>query len=507
MIAAHNLLLGGGFDLMVNLDGFNEVGNSAGRNFQNGVFPFFPLWWANRVGLTGEEVLLAGPIGVLRREQERRAAAREKSPLRWSALFGLLNRYRQERTAAEIIRLNHQLAATQSAYRLEKHGPGGWPERAAAAFAETARVWYRSSLILAGLAEGAGAEYYHFLQPNQYVPHAKLLSAAERERAYAPHAADGLSVVRGYPQLRQFNRDLTAQGVNYFDLTGGFVGHSETLYIDECCHLNARGNELLAAAMRRRLEPALRRLGTESPAAPFSPAGTATPPEIPGFQVSVPDGGQYLRYLRETCAAADTAAGFFLHIIPADAADLPAERRDAGFVHLGFDFAQRGGHFAGKCLAVVPLPDYAIREMRTGQHIRGAADPLWSARLVTAPDRDRLRADYAAVAAAEPVVRDYFDLYLRDDRLVYVRETCAAGDTAAGFFLHIVPADVADLPADRRDAGFAHGGFDFRRWGGHFDGKCLAAVALPDYPIAGLRTGQYVPGQGELWSAELRAGP
>ena len=132
---------------------------------------------------------------------------------------------------------------------------------------------------------------------------------------------------------------------------------------------------------------------------------------------------------------------------------------------------------------------------------------MWSTQLIAAPDTDKLRADYAALAAAEPAARDYFDLYRREGRLLYLRETCAAADMAAGFFLHIVPEDVADLPAEQRESGFAHGNFAFVRQGGRFDEKCLAAVALPDYPIAALRTGQYVPGQGDLWSVRLVLAP
>ena len=215
-----------------------------------------------------------------------------------------------------------------------------------------------------------------------------------------------------------------------------------------------------------------------------------------------------LIYLRETCAAADTAARFFLHIVPEDVADLPAERRPAGFAHQDFAFARWGGPFDGKCLAAIPLPDYPIREIRTGQHIPGQGD-LWSVELIVPVALDQLRADYAALAGIEPAARDYFDLYWRDNRLLYLRESCAAEDTAAGFFLHIVPENPTDLPEDRRAAGFAHGGFDFARQGGHFDGKCLAAVTLPDYPggIKEMRTGQYVPGQGDLWSVGLVAAP
>jgi len=211
-----------------------------------------------------------------------------------------------------------------------------------------------------------------------------------------------------------------------------------------------------------------------------------------------------LIYLRESCTVEDTAAYFFRHIIPEDFADLPEPRRNAGFAYGGFNFVRQGGYFDGKCLAAVALPDYPIREMRTGQYVPDQGD-LWSVALITPADPDQLRADYAALAAAEPAARNYFDLYRQDNRLFYLRENCAAADTAAPFFLQIVPADVADLPEEWRAGGIAWLGFNFVRQGGHFDGKCLATVSLPYYPIKEMRTGQYVPGQGDLWSVAIAA--
>ena len=208
-----------------------------------------------------------------------------------------------------------------------------------------------------------------------------------------------------------------------------------------------------------------------------------------------------LVYLRETCTAADTAAGFFLHITPEDAADLPPERQAAGFVHQGFDFARWGGPFDGKCLATVPLPDYPIAAIRTGQ------EGIWETNWYPPADPARRRADYAALASEQPVLRDAFDLYRQNNRLLYLRETCAAADTAADFFLHIIPEDVADLPPERQAAGFVNRDFAFAHRGAPFDGHCLAAVTLPDYPIKEIRTGQYLPGQGEVWSAGLAAAP
>ena len=385
IIVVNSLQLGGEFDLIVNLDGFNELAGSVGRNVEEGVVPFFPLWWNKRVGLTAAEALRAGQIGLLRREQARLAQNAAASPLRRSAVFGLASRYRQERTAAEIIRLNHELAAMQSAYSLEQRGPRSGLEGEGAALA-AARVWYRGSLALARLAELAGADYYHFLQPNQYAPGSKPLSAAERELAYDPLSPDKSSVEKGYPLLAGFGRDLQRQGVNYFDLTGIFAAHPETLYIDQCCHLNERGMELLAAEMTRLMAPALRRRGRARPPGPVSalaaawpPAGTATRLADGYFQVYLEGKGQWLRYVRSDCGPEDVAPGFILHLTPRNYVDLPPDRREHGFDNRDFSFAAAGGRlWQGQCMALIPLPDYPIAYLRAGQYTADAGE-IWVA--------------------------------------------------------------------------------------------------------------------------------
>ena len=205
-----------------------------------------------------------------------------------------------------------------------------------------------------------------------------------------------------------------------------------------------------------------------------------------------------LLYAKDGCTQAEYEIRVTLHITPADLADLPAYNRGNSFDNRDFLLDVYGGRPGGECIAAIPLPDYPIAEIHTGQA------GMWAATLYPPADPDTLRAAYAALSNRPPAARSDFDLYIQDSRLIYLRETCAAADTAAAFFLHIIPQDIADLPAERRDAGFANQDFAFARWGGAFDGKCLAAVPLPDYPIAALRTGQYVPGQGEVWAAELR---
>ena len=88
--------------------------------------------------------------------------------------------------------------------------------------------------------------------------------------------------------------------------------------------------------------------------------------------------GDALVYLKEPCVAADAEAKFMLHIYPADGADLPAERAEFGFANADFRFVERGALFEGKCVAIAPLPGYAIERIRTGQFVSGEGE-LWRA--------------------------------------------------------------------------------------------------------------------------------
>ncbi len=112
------------------------------------------------------------------------------------------------------------------------------------------------------------------------------------------------------------------------------------------------------------------------------------------------------------------------------------------------------------------------------------------------------RPAYEELVSGEPIIRSDFDVYLRENRLAYIKEPCVRADTEAMFFLHIIPDDVADLPGHRRQWGFDNLDFDFDERGVVFDGRCMVAMALPEHDITRIRTGQYVPIDGgfdNLW--------
>ena len=215
-----------------------------------------------------------------------------------------------------------------------------------------------------------------------------------------------------------------------------------------------------------------------------------------------------LRYLNANCAPpTDESPNFkiFLHFFPVNRADLPAHRREFGFDNLFFNEA---AFFDGKCIATRPLPDYPIARIRTGQDAAASGGDGWRADIDMAAYA-AAQALYESIAAGDygqPVARSDFDVYLRGNGLAYLKEHCAAGDADARFFLHIFPADPADLPADSGEAGFANLDFQFADYGAYAGDRCVAERELPGYAIERIRTGQFVSGEGQLWGVEFAAG-
>ena len=93
------------------------------------------------------------------------------------------------------------------------------------------------------------------------------------------------------------------------------------------------------------------------------------------FDIGLADAAGVLTFARDPCVAEDVGARFFLHVFPRDRDDLPPSRRRAGFDNLDFRFDHRGAMLDGGCVAAVPLPDYDVARVYTGQWT--ADGPLW----------------------------------------------------------------------------------------------------------------------------------
>ena len=208
-----------------------------------------------------------------------------------------------------------------------------------------------------------------------------------------------------------------------------------------------------------------------------------------------------LLYFKKLCGPDDTGPRFFVHIDPVDGDDLPAQRRQHGFDNLDFDFSTHRFIFMnnGYCMAVLNLPVYPIAEIRTGQYIPGEGG-IWQGVI---PLNDKQYIQF--IQSRAPVVRSHFDIYLDLDkrRLLYVKKLCGPDDTGPRFFVHIEPVDGDDLPAQRRQHGFDNLDFDFSTHRLVSNEYCMAVRDLPVYPIAEIRTGQYIPGEGQIWQGVI----
>lgn len=214
--------------------------------------------------------------------------------------------------------------------------------------------------------------------------------------------------------------------------------------------------------------------------------------------------GPLLTLAKDDCRPEDSPRWFRIWMYPTRDQDLPDSYRPLGRTFTRAPIAT----FDGKCLAQVTLPDYDI----------GRIDIMGVGTILSDAYTERLRQSYAALASGEPAIRSDFTVYMRDGELHYLKPDCTQRDTAAWFYLHIVPADAGNLPEARREYGYANLDFqwsDFMaadvyqvmRYGIAFEGKCLITVPLPDYDIAGIRTGQFIPGAGRLWSGEFAVRP
>ena len=121
----------------------------------------------------------------------------------------------------------------------------------------------------------------------------------------------------------------------------------------------------------------------------------------------------------------------------------------------------------------------------------------------SSPSRNTMPSEYQSTVSSTPVIHAFFDVYLGQNHLTYVKYPCDPADLVAYFFLHITPRDLDDLPIHRQRWDFDNRDFDFYESSGvRFEGKCLVTVPLPNYDIRRMSTGQYTD-EGRRWEADV----
>jgi hypothetical protein len=258
---AYLLSHGARLDAVVNIDGFNEVALPQAENIPVGVNPFYPRAWRNRTLRLHDQVTLRriGRILALQEDRGRWARLCHRAPafsivrnLVWSGYDALL----QKRVAA----LNEQLrgSATAAAERFLTTGPEWKGAGGEELYSQIADHWRTCSILMKALCESKGIAYIHVLQPNQYYAPGRELTAEEQRVAFREDHAYRRGVVYGYPRLLERKDDLIKAGVDFHDLTMIYHGIPEPIYVDDCCHPNRMGYEIVVKYIAERIAEALR---------------------------------------------------------------------------------------------------------------------------------------------------------------------------------------------------------------------------------------------------------
>ncbi len=249
------LLLGVPFDTVINIDGFNEVA-LGGTDVKIGQHPLFAsrYHFTNTFNLargtsTREEILLSAEAlsagdnaNIWGNALANHSLIVHSQLLR--AVFGSMRLFynKQAIHLEERIKL---LDRPQSMVELDD----SCLDKNDDCLALITKLWQNCSRMMATIANAAGIDYLHLLQPNQYVEGSKTLSNQEHKLYYRPQDAWSAAAIRGYPHLIDGGEKLRQEGIKFHDMTRIFFNHPETIYRDRCCHYNWHGNQILGSAV------------------------------------------------------------------------------------------------------------------------------------------------------------------------------------------------------------------------------------------------------------------
>ncbi|PIQ76355.1 hypothetical protein COU78_05620 [Candidatus Peregrinibacteria bacterium CG10_big_fil_rev_8_21_14_0_10_49_24] len=252
LLAINYLLsIGAHFDMIINLDGFNEVAMPFPENYVQNISPYYPRSWNLRMqnlDLAPEMRRIIGRVGFYRKEQDMLHEKQKHSPLRRFFTAQLLWEMSDQRLKKKIDsgqqELLSQKANERSGYIVT--GPGRTYTGDTDFLDDVVSVWKQSSVMLNQIATARGIDYFHALQPNQYVEGSKPMGPEELAATVNPQSHFRQGAISGYPLLRSVGQELRNEGVHFYDMTMVFADQPQRLYIDDCCHMLPEGSAILA---------------------------------------------------------------------------------------------------------------------------------------------------------------------------------------------------------------------------------------------------------------------
>jgi hypothetical protein len=254
LVLAYFLSIGQPFDLVINIGGFNEVALSS-INDERGTDISMPsavhmdplVNLVNQATLSPEKLESLATINALKQRLNSLAARLDDT---WFAstnfvveqLYAIYAKQYQDE-----LQQFDRLPVIPSENSLIHVTPRVRERTVEMLYDEIAANWVTSSTLMHAMLEARGVPYFDFLQPNQYYAQ-RTFSAEEATLALTDETPFKRGVEQGYPALeRALASRAPADGrLRLTNATRLFDKERAPVYADNCCHYNARGNEMLA---------------------------------------------------------------------------------------------------------------------------------------------------------------------------------------------------------------------------------------------------------------------
>lgn len=256
LILNYFLALGQQLDLVVNIDGFNEVALSNLNNKAQvevgmpSVQHIQPLTGLANNNLSPE--VMSSIVQISENKKQLKEAVDKLQTCQLALCHAvtslqvrqLVNSYQQA-----VVKYDRQVKNSNS--DTANSGIVYIPKadyvlKDAAAFDKIASMWYESSVTMNQILSSRKIKYFHLIQPNQYYPTKRVFTSKEKEIAISKDSPYIAGVKTGYPVLLSKVDDLQKAGVNVFSGVNILDNTKETVYKDACCHYNSVGEEVLA---------------------------------------------------------------------------------------------------------------------------------------------------------------------------------------------------------------------------------------------------------------------
>lgn len=239
-------------DMAIKLDGHNEM-----RYFPDLGFPReYPTWYGLFFLLTEKKKELLEKIYSLHKWQYRIITLGEdfsilkKSEIYFKLNMSLIRTIQRFVRAAEI--------------RVEELSVGPIrPEYYFRNDESSLRVWKKYAIMESVVAKQFKVPFISIIQPTQYLEGSKIFSKEEKELAVDSDPKLQAILRKHWILLGEAIPEVKKAGVNLLDFRRVFADVSEPVFKDKCCHVNAKGNEIMAKIIFEKVREQLKNVNCQ----------------------------------------------------------------------------------------------------------------------------------------------------------------------------------------------------------------------------------------------------